>query len=65
MESIREILHPNLETSSNQPDGANRFAAHRGDLMAEDMFDAGVNTRTAPVVPLLLSRQRLTAIPFW
>jgi len=40
MEIIREILHPNLETSSNQPDGANQLATHRGDLMAEDMFDA-------------------------
>lgn len=63
MEIIREILHPNLETSSNQPNSANQLATHRGDLMAEDMFDARANTRAASVVRLLLCRQGFIAIP--
>ncbi len=39
---IGEILHPNRETSPNEPDGANQFASHRGHLMAKDMSDSGV-----------------------
>ena len=64
MKIIREILHPHLETSSPQPDGANQLAAHRGDLMAEAMFDARSNARAAPVVRFLLGSQRVMARPF-
>ena len=64
LEVIREILQPNLEASSHEPDGSNPFAAHRGDLMAEDMFDTRSNARAALVVGLLLSGQRFIAIAF-
>ena len=64
MEIIREILQPNLEASSNESNRSNEFAAHRSDLMAEDMFDAGANARPGPVVAVLLSGQRLVPIPF-
>ena len=64
MEVIREILQPNLEASSHEPDGSNQFAAHRGHLMAEDMFDAGANARTATIEGLLVSGQRGMAIAF-
>lgn len=64
LEVIREILQSNFEASSNESNRSNQFAAHRADLMAEDMFDASANARTAPVMDLLLSGQGLIPIPF-
>ena len=64
MEIIREILQPNLEASSNESNRSNEFAAHRSDLMAEDMFDASANARATPIMDLLLSGQGLAPIPF-
>lgn len=61
---MHEILHPNLEARPNQPGGSNQFVAHRGDHMAENMFDACSNARVATVVDLLLSGQRLVPILF-
>ena len=64
MKVIREILQPNLEARPNQPDGSNQLATHRGDLMAKGMFDPCANAPANPVVVLLLSSERLIAIPF-
>lgn len=66
MEIIGETLYPHfdLELSPHEPNRSNPIAAHRGDLMAGDMFGMHTHARAAPVVGILLRGQRLMAIPF-
>jgi len=63
MEIIRELLPPNLETSSNQPNSANPLATHHGDLMAEDLFDARAYESGLGCAPSVMSSRAYGATP--
>ena len=64
LEIVREILQSNLCPGPHAANGPKQLASHRGDLMAEDMFDAGADACPSSICVFLPSRQRRVPIPF-
>lgn len=62
---IGQILEPALCSSPDHANGSNELAAHRHHLVAKDMFDANLRSRSMPIALFLLSRQRLVPVAFF